>query len=161
MIQRKQTLFLLFSIIALILTAIFPLADFYAKTPEAYSYILKVFSFKPMSDAIASPYTIGFNISLIIIWIITLLLNTITIFLYKNRKLQMKLVSITIALLFAFIAVIFFYYSPVIEKKLSVATEYVKCIGIYLPIVSFLFLVLAFRGINKDEKLVQSIDRLR
>ena len=98
---------------------------------------------------------------LITIWAITLLLNFITIFLYKNRKMQMKLISITIILLFVFIAVVFFYYSPLVEKKLSVATEFSKCVGIYFPVISFLFLVLAFKRIKKDEKLVRSLDRLR
>ena len=34
-------------------------------------------------------------------------------------------------------------------------------IGAYLPVVAIAFLLLAFRGIKKDEDLVKSIDRLR
>jgi hypothetical protein len=33
--------------------------------------------------------------------------------------------------------------------------------GSVLPIFSLVFLILAIRGINKDEKLVKSLDRLR
>ncbi|MHC5201204.1 DUF4293 domain-containing protein [Myroides sp. LJL119] len=36
-----------------------------------------------------------------------------------------------------------------------------KGIGMFLPIVSILFLVLANRAIKKDEDLVKSVDRLR
>ena len=34
-------------------------------------------------------------------------------------------------------------------------------IGLYLPILSIVFLGLALRSIGKDEKLVKSMDRLR
>ena len=34
-------------------------------------------------------------------------------------------------------------------------------IGSVLPIISLVFLIMAIRGIRKDEKLVKSLDRLR
>ena len=34
-------------------------------------------------------------------------------------------------------------------------------IGSILPIISVIFLILAIRGIRKDEKLIKSLDRLR
>ena len=73
----------------------------------------------------------------------------------------MNLVQIAIALILVFMALIFFYYSPVLEKKYNVVTDFKSAIGIYFPIVSFLMMILALRGIKTDEKLVRSIDRIR
>lgn len=36
-----------------------------------------------------------------------------------------------------------------------------KGIGILFPVISIVFLVLAYRAINKDDNLVKSADRLR
>ena len=36
-----------------------------------------------------------------------------------------------------------------------------KGVGIFLPVISIVFLVLANRAIKKDEDLVKSVDRLR
>ena len=36
-----------------------------------------------------------------------------------------------------------------------------RAVGSYAPIVSLLFLVLAHRGIKKDEAMVRAADRLR
>jgi len=56
---------------------------------------------------------------------------------------------------------ILFYYIPEIEKATNVSADYVNAYGIYMPLISLLSLVLANRFIKKDEKLVNSFDRLR
>mgnify|MGYP002869123878 CR=1 FL=1 len=156
-ISRIQTLYLLLSIVALALSAVFPIAKFYGD----FSYILKIFTFKSMSDMIPDPEKFIFNLPIVIIWAAIIIMNLITIFLFNKRRTQMNLLSISIGLVLAMIALIFFYYSPNIEKHYNVVTEYNKCAGIYMPLISFVCMILAYRNIRKDDKLVKSLDRIR
>ena len=82
----------------------------------------------------------------------------ITIFLYKNRKLQMKMaiLGIVFSILTLGISYLDFWnFDP--------QTMYGKSFtyGIIFPFAMILLFFLAWRGINKDEKLVKSMDRLR
>lgn len=157
MIQRKQTIYLLLSIIAMVMTAVFPIAKFYGD----FYYILNVFSFSAIPETVETALNFSFNLPLSALWLAIVALNAITIFLYKKRNTQVKLVNVSLAFLIAFIALIFFYYAPFIEKNFKVVAEYAKNIGIYMPIISFICMLLANRGIKKDEELVKSLDRIR
>ena len=86
-------------------------------------------------------------------------LSLIAIFLFKNRPLQSKIVLISILLSISAIALEVWQ----IEKYKSSATitKGTYEFGGLLPIVMTIFLILAARGIRKDEKLVKSLDRLR
>jgi hypothetical protein len=77
--------------------------------------------------------------------------SLITTGLFKSRKLQMILCR-TLMLLFALAAGLAYYSVIHINRKLP---------GLFLPVISIVFLILAFRAIRKDEKLVRSADRLR
>lgn len=157
MIQRKQTIYLLLSIIAMILTAVFPIAKFYGD----FYYVLKIFSFSAFPETLETSLNFSFNLPMTALWIAIVALNVLTIFIYKKRTTQIKLVNVSLAFLIALIALIFFYYAPVIEKNFNVNVEYAKNIGIYMPIISFVCMLLANRGIKKDEELVKSLDRIR
>ncbi|MFI1770948.1 DUF4293 domain-containing protein [Thalassobellus citreus] len=85
------------------------------------------------------------------------LLAIITIFKYKNRKSQFMLGRLNIILNF-FLLGFFVYQSLNISGETAVSE---KGIGMFLPIISIVFLVLANKAIKKDEDLVKSVDRLR
>lgn len=79
----------------------------------------------------------------------------ISVFLYKNRKQQMRIALL--AILVSIVNIILFF----LESRKFVAGE-----GNYDLTAAFafavpVFLFLAMRGIRKDEKLVKSLDRLR
>lgn len=80
--------------------------------------------------------------------------SLVIIFLYKDRKMQMR---ITFAALFVSLLLIFLYFS----YKNSNFSEGSFDLGAPLIFLIPVFLVLALRGIYKDEKLVKSVDRLR
>ncbi|NAS32486.1 DUF4293 family protein [Flavobacteriaceae bacterium R38] len=85
------------------------------------------------------------------------LLAMITIFLFKNRKLQFVLNRLNIILNFILLGIF-------VVRSLSISGESnisEKGIGMLLPIISIVFLVLANKAIKKDEDLVKSVDRLR
>lgn len=106
------------------------------------------------------PFDLVFKIENVIIVCLTL----ITIFLYKNRPLQIKLGYVIIVLLV--LSVITMYadmsiaLTEVVEQKKNLQT--IKNINFMLcPVISIVLTLLAIRAIKKDEKLVRSLDRLR
>jgi len=85
------------------------------------------------------------------------ILSFITIFLFNNRKLQFILGRINIILNF-FLLGVFVYWSLTVPGEMEISE---KGIGMFIPILSIVFLVLANKAIQKDEDLVKSVDRLR
>jgi len=79
-------------------------------------------------------------------------LALVTIFLFKNRKLQFVLNRLILL-------GIFVYRMLNLSGEMENISE--KGIGVILPIISIVLLVLANRAIKKDEDLVKSVDRLR
>lgn len=98
------------------------------------------------------------NIGLSIVVGLTALLAVATIFLYKNRKLQMKmsLGGILLGAVILFVSALDYWnFTP--QTALGKEFNY----GIIFPFLIMGLFFLAYRAINKDEKLVKSMDRLR
>ena len=96
---------------------------------------------------------------LFIIIIATSVLALVTLFLFKNRKLQKSLCLLG-ALFSILIIVLEFLY----VEDFRVATDFKENrwqIGAVLPVVMFILFMMAYGGIRKDEKLVKSLERLR
>jgi len=84
-------------------------------------------------------------------------ISLLTIFMFKNRTLQKRLIIISI-LLVALLYVFIYIY----KQNIPGDTGHLKYgLGIFLPPVAIIFCALAFRGIRKDEQLLRSADRLR
>lgn len=81
--------------------------------------------------------------------------SLISIFLYKNRKTQLRIVLVT--LLVSILNLVLFYTQT---KKFVLGEGNYSLTAIFAIIVP-IFLFLAIKGIRKDEKLVKSLDRLR
>jgi len=88
-------------------------------------------------------------------------LSLLTIFLYKNRPLQKKLgyLIITLAIILPIVAILLFMNQS--EGIDAAKAEVADSLGLYLPAGMILFAALAVRGVSKDDKLVESMDRLR
>ena len=142
MIQRIQSIYML---AAVVLTGVLPWFVPLATETETgqwnLSYLLQA----------GSPYAfIAYAL------LLATLLGLINIFLYKNRKLQLKINAFNIILLIALSGAIIYILFLSGEKTFSE-----KGIGVVFPVLSILFLILANRGIGKDENLVKSLDRIR
>jgi len=85
------------------------------------------------------------------------LLSLVSIFMFKNRKLQLVLGRLNILFNF-FLLGVFVYWSLSLPGEIDISE---KGIGMFLPIISIVFIVLANKAIKKDEDLVKSVDRLR
>lgn len=136
MIQRIQSVWLLLA--ALFVAAGFSFS-FYSGTNSKgeASYQLKA----------------GETMWLTIVSLIIVVLSVIIIALFKNRKLQLRLCIIAIILQ---LILIFLYYNQ--STTFTQGTFSLTAILQAIAIVCFL---LAAKGINKDEKLIISTDRLR
>ncbi len=89
--------------------------------------------------------------------LLSALLALVSIFLFKNRKLQFVMNRLNIILNFILLG-FFVYWSLIVPGEMNISE---KGIGLFLPIISIVFLVLANKAIKKDEALVKSVDRLR
>jgi hypothetical protein len=82
-------------------------------------------------------------------------LNFITIFMYRRRVLQMRLCIYNIILIFGLLGVML--YIIWISPKEAVHFN----LPVVFPLVSAILHYLAFRGIRKDDVMVQALNRLR
>jgi len=98
-----------------------------------------------------------FQILLAVLFLTVAILAALSLFLFKNRNLQIRINWVNIILnLILFVLLIF--------NLLTLSGEFLhslKGIGIWLPLGSIVFLFLANRAIQKDENLVKSVDRIR
>lgn len=82
------------------------------------------------------------------------------IFIYKNRGLQQKMsIFVVICSLFLPLVAFLLVYNEGATDMVGLEIE--DKAGLYLCAVPLIFGILAYRGINKDDKLVKSMDRLR
>ena len=158
MIQRIQTIFLLLAFLAAVALFFFPLAGIYS-TNVAYKFY--IYGFENMVPGESSIFTFMTTLPLLLLNILVGAISLICIFLYKERVRQAKLVRLAILLNIILIALVFFVYAKIIETNLLATPNYLDETGIYFPLISLIFLILANRSIMKDEKLVRSVDRLR
>lgn len=84
-------------------------------------------------------------------------LSLLAIFNFKNRKSQFIMGRLNIILNFFLLG--FFVYQSLNISGEALVSE--KGIGMFLPVISIVFLVLANKAIKRDEDLVKSVDRLR
>ncbi|RNL82793.1 DUF4293 family protein [Sinomicrobium pectinilyticum] len=84
-------------------------------------------------------------------------LALISVLMFRNRKNQFVLNRLNMILNLILLGV-FAYRSLNLSGESNISE---KGIGIFIPVVSIVFLVLANKAIKKDEDLVKSVDRLR
>ncbi|RZJ67706.1 MAG: DUF4293 family protein [Flavobacterium sp.] len=140
MLQRIQTVYLILALVVSgALPFFFPLWTEKSETAEVAVYFMQV-----------PTYTIIFGLS------VTLAL--LSILTYKKRQQQFVINRLNMILNLILLG-LFLYRSLIVSGDAPAVSE--KGIGMFLPILSIVFLVLANKAIKKDEDLVKSVDRLR
>ena len=99
------------------------------------------------------------NLALFASIVATCVLGFVTIFLFRNRKLQKNLATLGVFLSLGIIALEFFIVDNY-KKSLNFMESSWK-IGAIMPILMVILFFLAYQGIRNDEKLIKSVDRLR
>jgi len=85
-------------------------------------------------------------------------LALVSIFLYKNRNLQVRAINLALLLTCGLIGLLFFSADSM-STTLQAKVHYLY--GTYIPVILAIFLFAAIRYIKRDEALVRSADRLR
>lgn len=85
-------------------------------------------------------------------------LSLISIFLFKSRQLQ-KVLTLVLVTLSLCLIIMVTYYSYILIKNYT--AEIVPGIKMLIPLIILIALILAYRGIVRDDRLVKSYDRLR
>lgn len=97
-------------------------------------------------------------IPLSVIILLICILSFAAIFLFKKRKIQLTLTVSIILLTILLIGLMLFYAFWTAGKYQE---KLVPGFKMFIPLLMFVFGILAYRGIRKDENLVKSYDRLR
>ena len=116
-----------------------------------------IFVFQLWENSAGEPVYAQDDYSVLIPFLISALISLVTIFLFKNRKLQFVLGRLNILLNLILLG-LFVYWSLMVPGESNISE---KGIGMLIPFISIVFLVLANKAIKKDEDLVKSVDRLR
>jgi glucan phosphoethanolaminetransferase (alkaline phosphatase superfamily) len=156
MIQRIQTIWFFLAALTLVLMLFLPIVN---KEANGISFPLLY------TVGFASIWDSGEFMSIIIKPIYPLLITNIVvaimclinIFNYKKRSFQKRFAIVSIILIIGFA-----FWCSIYAQKVTGGIEGASFgVGAYLPAIAILFIVLAIFGINKDEKLIRSAERLR
>ncbi len=151
MIQRIQSIYLVLAEVAILVTLLFPLGNLVDAQGDALEYL-----FYGVQSAGGSLMMKTYPVAFILISILVLVV--VSMFLYKKRILQMRICIFNIILMVGSLVLIW-YYSRQSEKLLN--AEMFFALTVVMPLVAAILTYLAFRGIQKDELLIRSIDRIR
>ncbi|MGP1515444.1 MAG: DUF4293 domain-containing protein [Bacteroidales bacterium] len=171
MIQRVQTLWLLLAVLLSVAAFFFPIAIF--QFPYREHSLDAIYKLLPLNTA---PYQYAPAWFSIFFNCITGVITVITIFLYKNRRLQMKVLAFAFLSSLIELAGLYFYQidaglTDAISNIYNATPEIIKStvnvakttwgLASFFPIAQIVFFVFALKGIKKDESLVRSADRIR
>lgn len=155
MIQRMQTVYLLLTTILSVLFLNGHIIRF-VNGPKNVLYLgsdgIRIM------DNIGGSETVWILLLLTLLIILILLISLITVFMYRKRKIQMKLATGLIVFVCILILAAVYYYISVTMKYSGEIKPGINVI--ILPILLVLS-YLAYRGIKRDENIVKSYDRLR
>ncbi len=142
MIQRKQTIWLLLCAIA---------AFFFIRIPL---YIAK------LADSSSKYFSTTESLPLFTMGAVGGLLALVSVFLFKNRKMQLRLCSVGLVSTFGLLALEVQRMNG-FKNDNPLPTTVAYYWGALLPMAMMVFFILAIVNIRKDEKLIKSLERFR
>jgi hypothetical protein len=153
MIQRIQTVYLFLASLAIYGLFIFPVVNILTPIGAQEINITGVYEKVGNQVVQTQPFML-----LTIVTALLGLIPLVLIFQYKKRKQQATLIYIFVVIMIGYS----FWIAQTVKSAANSTLEISNySIGAGLTSVAILFLVLAGKGVIKDEKLVKSADRLR
>lgn len=140
MIQRIQTLWTFIGAIFLFCTIFFNIYTFTNSLGASYSI-------KIMDSTVS-----------LVLFILSLGLSLVSIFFFKKRAKQKRLVLLSLLITIFLLVNIFFLSIGAINDNSSKVSFN---IGIIFPLLFLIFMILAYFGIAKDERILKKSKRLR
>lgn len=155
MLQRIQSVYLLFAALLIFALYLFPLThNVYVNGISSTIKVTGIYQDMNGQQHQTTPF-----LALTIVTTIVALIPLAVIFFYKNRKQQVVLCYGAILVVIGYS----FWLSQTVKNAtggLELRTDNIG-IGIFLSSLSIVLLILAAKSIQRDEKLVRSADRLR
>ena len=155
MIQRIQSLYLLLTslLAGLFLSGTF--LKFFNKSGSEFNV-----NYRGLweSGAAGDPQIINSLMPIPAIMILIIIVSVTAIFLFKKRRIQIKLAG-AVMLLAIFSIGLMLYGIFLVTREYQVGI--VPVYRMFIPVLILIFGILAYAGIRKDENLVKSLDRLR
>lgn len=155
MLQRIQTIWLFFATAAIFSLFLFPIIQ--VLDVNGAAKVMKVTGLYEHTGG-----QVVQNQAFLLLTVATVILALIpfvAIFLYRNRP---KQILVCYAAIVAIVAYCFWLAQTAKQVFAGIALKIDNYgIGILLPSLAILFMMLAIKGIRKDEKLIKSADRLR
>jgi hypothetical protein len=155
MLQRIQSIYLLFASLVMFGLFVFPLAhNIFVDGKLVNVTVTGVYEILNGQEKHTEVFT-----ALSVVTVLVALLPLVVIFLYKNRKQQVALCYSAILVLIGYS----FWMAQTVKKVVGpIKLEYRNMgIGLFLTSLSIILIIFAVKAIQRDEKLVKSADRLR
>lgn len=155
MIQRVQSIWLFLASLSLVLMLFLPLVIKEANSVENSIYTSGLF--QKSAGQSGSGIKAEAFLPLLITNIAVAVICLVNIFNFRKRSLQKRMAVVSIVIIIAF-----GFWCSIYAKKLPGGIDGAAFgFGAYLPALAILFCILAIFGINKDERLIRSAERLR
>jgi hypothetical protein len=155
MVQRIQTLFLLIAFLLVGSLFFMPFVNLLGMNNEFYE--LSITGVNKIDAEGQSVVTNTMALSILVGAINVLLL--LTIFLFKNRVLQMRLCIYNMLLLVGSLVLGFYFFKQISQQVET--PNHTFTVAVTFPLLAIILIYLAFRNIRRDELLVRSVDRIR
>ena len=155
MLQRIQSIYLLFASVVMFGLFLFPLAhNIYVAGKLVNVMVSGVYEIVNGHENHLEVFT-----ALMVVTVVVALVPLVIIFQYKNRKQQVALCYSAILALIGYS----FWMAQTVKKVVGAITlEYKNMgVGLFLTSLSIILIIFAVKAIQRDEKLVRSADRLR
>lgn len=152
MIQRIQSLYLLAACILCVVALTTPLAYFFTPQGEAMGLMRSLYIQAPDGSRTFTYWALYALMQLVAVF------SALAILLFRRRALQMRVATWCIILLVGWYAMYAaFVYFHISAQQLHFRPNWT----VSLPFAAIVCHYLAFRGILRDERLIQSLNRLR
>lgn len=156
MIQRIQSIYLFFAAAIAVAVCFIPIGDF---TLNEMAFEYKAFKLTNLTTAAsASTFYVGG------LWMMSAILSLVSIFLYKNRRRQVKIVGINmLVMLAALIAMLYLYPNLLFQRYVQGFNAEMLHFNMWvlISLIPAACLFLANRAIRNDERKVRAADRIR
>lgn len=183
MIQRIQSFYLLLAVCAMVLCFMFPVATFSVEDMSAQMTLLPSQTEYDnasvgedgvangdiiMPTVLGSDYFKGTPVWIaMVVALFVALLSLVSIFMFKNRMNQVKVVAVAFLLNVVYVFLVFVWLVDAAAENQNIvsvmggvpALKY--GVGTWAAVVSAVFLFLSQRAIKRDEAKVRAADRLR
>ena len=157
MIQRVQSLYLLFPLLFYLVYWLFGLSWY----EKGYKLIYSNSTFSNTDNLFLDILFFITSYIPLVIAIICL----ITVLMFKRRLIQIRLanISLLLSVVMSLYTIIYFFYTLQLlwSDMSSVVMKLLLCAAIINPFICSFLIFLAIKSIKKDEDLIKSIDRIR